>query len=440
MADQLLVRLYNVGLGDCIYLRIPDAGKDVHVLIDCGNKAGSLDLLGRYIKQLAQELPDDGTGKKRLDLLVVTHPHEDHHKGFEEDFFQGIKIGRIWLSPSFDLENPDAEGYRALKDAAVRALSRIGFGQEPEIDALLLSLTKPEALTMLNTTLPARNGIKPLYVTAQAPESELLAFEDPEIRLKVLGPMKEIDAYYVGGAGQMSAPNALGAQGLAEGYAALFPDPATVDIRQPANISVQDFRQLRSRIGSNALAAAELTADVENNLSVVLLLEWHGKRLLFPGDAEWSSLSAQVKPGSCNGSWNVMWQERRSDLSQPVDFLKIGHHGSENATPWAPPSKSTGKERPISQILDALLPRPAAAEQPVAIAVASTERTGRWPSIPDPELMVEIGSRIANARTQYVEDPSRTHVEAGQPQPQRTDLEEQVAGAPVPYIEHYFTP
>ena len=37
MADKLLVRIYNVGLGDCIYLRVPDENDDVHILIDCGN-------------------------------------------------------------------------------------------------------------------------------------------------------------------------------------------------------------------------------------------------------------------------------------------------------------------------------------------------------------------------------------------------------------------
>ena len=96
------------------------------------------------------------------------------------------------------------------------------------------------------------------------------------------------------------------------------------------------------------------------------------------------------------------------------------------------------QEHPISQILDALLPRPAAGVQPTAKAIASTLRTCRWPSIPDPKLIVEIGSRVANARTAYVEDPSRTHVAAGKPQPQRTDLEPQVTGAPVPYIEVFF--
>jgi beta-lactamase superfamily II metal-dependent hydrolase len=439
MAGQLLVRLYNVGLGDCIYLRIPDSGRDVHVLIDCGNKFGSLDLLGQRIRELEPELPDDGAGSKRLDLLVVTHPHEDHHKGFEEEFFQGITIDRIWLSPAFDLENPKAQGFHALKAAARRALrdlSQVAFGDlKAQVDELL-SLSKDEALTMLNETLPHRNGIPPLYATAQTPEAQLLAFHDPAIKLKVLGPMEEVDAYYLGSAGQPDLTGASRPRGMAGVYQALFPNPATVQVKQPSNISVQDFRRLRGRIGSNALALAELAGHAENNLSVVLLLEWHGRRLLFTGDAEWSgSFGGEVKRGRSNGSWNVMWQERRADLSHPLDFLKIGHHGSENATPWAPPDEKTRAEHPISQILDALLPRPGEGGTPSARAVASTQRTSRWPSIPDPELMVEIGSRVANARTQYVEDQSRTHVEAGRPQPQRTDLEEQVTGAPVPFIE-----
>jgi hypothetical protein len=109
-----------------------------------------------------------------------------------------------------------------------------------------------------------------------------------------------------------------------------------------------------------------------------------------------------------------------------------------NATLWAPPDEKTQAEHPISQILDALLPRPAAVVQPTARAIASTQRTSRWPSIPDPKLISEIGRRVANARTEYVEDASRTHVPAGKPQPQRTDLEPQMTRASVPYIEVFF--
>ena len=41
MGNQLLVRAYNVGCGDCIYVRIPDAKDGFHILIDCGKKGGA---------------------------------------------------------------------------------------------------------------------------------------------------------------------------------------------------------------------------------------------------------------------------------------------------------------------------------------------------------------------------------------------------------------
>jgi hypothetical protein len=62
MADKLLVRIYNVGLGDCIYLRVPDENDHLHILIDCGNKFSELELLGQRIEELKTELPDAGSG------------------------------------------------------------------------------------------------------------------------------------------------------------------------------------------------------------------------------------------------------------------------------------------------------------------------------------------------------------------------------------------
>ena len=53
MADKLLIRLFDVGLGDCIYCRIPKAhkdGRDFHILIDCGTLS-STDYLSAAIDE-----------------------------------------------------------------------------------------------------------------------------------------------------------------------------------------------------------------------------------------------------------------------------------------------------------------------------------------------------------------------------------------------------
>ena len=69
MADKLLIRLFDVGLGDCIYCRIPKAhksGRDFHILIDCGTLS-STEYLSKAIKTLKETLKEGKDGKSARD-------------------------------------------------------------------------------------------------------------------------------------------------------------------------------------------------------------------------------------------------------------------------------------------------------------------------------------------------------------------------------------
>jgi hypothetical protein len=448
--------MYNVALGDFIYLRVPDKNRDVHILVDCGTLSG-MDVLTDHFEELKAVLPQDDEGKHVLDLLVLSHPHLDHHKGLTPEHFEDFSIKKLWLSPAYDRHNSQAAGFFALKDATIRALTSLaGFAEgtlKLEV-ANLLEMNKSEIIDHLTDGMG--QGIEPQFVSADTPQEDLQIFESEDVRLKVISPMSNIDGYYMGGTGLdisiegselglhfsnewLSASESKQfSTFLEDGYDRLYRAGEQAEPAAPQNISTLDFKTLRGRLRSNALALAEMSGKIENNLSVVLLLEWHGKRLLFPGDAEWSgAYDGAVKPGRCNGAWNVMWAARKDEFSSAVNFLKVGHHGSENATPWTP-KEGDEPEHPINQVLDAMLPRDRHAE---ALAVVSTERGNRYPSIPSGELLVELAKRVDNVRNDYIETSTSPKALAeNTPQPQRTDLELSDTGNPLPYIDILFDP
>jgi beta-lactamase superfamily II metal-dependent hydrolase len=145
MADKLLIRAYNVELGDCIYCRIPDervaqtGDRDFHMLVDC-RSWGSFAALKTAIEHLKTGLPDAGHGKTRLDLLVVTHEHKDHIAGFDADLFSDLSIAHIWMSTAMNRDHPQSQKTFALQDYAKRAMrgfADLNLDQSSEIRDLI---------------------------------------------------------------------------------------------------------------------------------------------------------------------------------------------------------------------------------------------------------------------------------------------------------------
>jgi hypothetical protein len=435
MADKLLVRAYNVEVGDCVYCRIPKARKvggvvdDFHILIDCGS-VGGMAHLETALANLETMLPSAGGGKKRLDLLVVTHEHKDHIAGFDPDLFKNIRIEHIWMNAAMNPEHPQAGrtlGLHRLATTAMRNIAALNLALSPELAELvaLYGIDNDLAMEALRDTLPTASGIEPTYVHAGMTPAQLgLPLDGATIR--VLGPEQDIDRFYLGS----EADETL--QGLVATGAAFGDGPMKPVTAFPANISQADFRRLQSRMMSSAFAFTELSSKVTNNTSIVLLIEWSGKRLLFVGDAEWNT---KFKEGKSNGAWNVMWHERKARLNSAIHFLKIGHHGSENATPWN--DLEDGQVTEPSTILDAILPIPAAGATPAAKAVVSTKRKN-YETIPRSALLAELGKRVQNVRN--YEDELGDDASAlpmfdefekqwlALPQPWRTDCEHALSG------------
>ena len=138
------VRMYRQGHGDCYLLAFRGKnGKPVYVLIDCGYKPGSNVDFGLHDISTIIEDIGASTGN-RLDLVVVTHEHQDHVNGFGKagsSDFDPIEMKEAWFAwtedPNDDLANELRRRYHDTLVGLVAARNQLAAGSTAYIDGLL---------------------------------------------------------------------------------------------------------------------------------------------------------------------------------------------------------------------------------------------------------------------------------------------------------------
>lgn len=101
--DEIGIVYLNAGQGDATIIRLPN-GKVM--VIDC-NTDNSPENIVHYLEK---------AGIKKIDYLVITHPHADHTSGTKEiaDHFE---VGEVWLSDFKRNKNKETpESYEKYKD------------------------------------------------------------------------------------------------------------------------------------------------------------------------------------------------------------------------------------------------------------------------------------------------------------------------------------
>ncbi|MCP4072432.1 MAG: hypothetical protein GY742_11925 [Hyphomicrobiales bacterium] len=104
------VRMYRQGHGDCFLLAFPrkGGGDPVYMMIDCGYKPGSQISDRVKATNVVKDIAD-ATGKK-LDVVAVTHEHQDHVNALTK--FKDFDIGVAWFAWTEDPDDDDANELR----------------------------------------------------------------------------------------------------------------------------------------------------------------------------------------------------------------------------------------------------------------------------------------------------------------------------------------
>lgn len=379
MSHDIRVRMYNVRFGDAILVSVPDedeTGQALtrHILIDVGNvlggRGGSDDVFSDVLQDIANEVGDHG-----VDLYVMTHEHLDHVQGLifgsRLDPPITFPIHNVWLTASAapDYRERFPNSKRALDDAdavfaAIERHMAASGAPDPRF-AIFMANNNPRATADCVAYLREKLVDDPSRVFYVDREFDVQGKHPFRLAsLDILAPEPDTSTYY----GRF--------QPMAFGAASGLNIAARAAVTPPPGVDARAFYDLVNSRENGVLRNVLAIDKAKNNTSVVFMLEWRGRRLLFAGDAEVRS-----------------WRTIPVEKLQPVDFLKVGHHGSHNGTPDA-------------EILERILPlgaffgdlpvaavstfEPAYNGVPDIATQTELERRARWVTTFGPERYVDI--------------------------------------------------
>lgn len=321
---SLTVRAYNVLFGDCILLSWDEDDRLHHAWVDFGNMPDDSNLVFDtvYDDVLAR------TGG-HLDLVMVTHRHQDHLEGFHacrRRFARDFQVDRLWhahVTPALD------EVFRLADAAMVALLPRSTLSGEGEIGRLYQNnqfLSTEDRMAAILQSFPA-GSTHAVHRELDLRAERALAPGMRRMRVQVLAPERDSRLYL------RSLREGLASQQALQRSFDALPAEASRPAVPPSGQAVPpeagyaflpelaDFARLRRKLRTGGLGTLAAVNKTRNNTSVVT--RWTYDRtvtLLLTGDAELMS-------------WSVM---RHNGVDFAADLLKVGHHGSINASPaWS---------------------------------------------------------------------------------------------------------
>lgn len=376
-AKKVSIRMYNVGLGDCFLLRFPTEEGDRKVLIDCGVHASGPG--PRKMAEVVDTIIDDVSdgGSPRIDIVVATHRHRDHVSGFESPRWREVSVGEVWMPWT---EHPTDGEARKIRDrqskkglAIQMALHAMGAGKAGKAIMAIVdnSLTNAKAMETLHQGFANKARIRYLPQKERADRS----FEPkllPGVTVHAMGPSRDPEVIRdmdppKGGAYELRLAALANGNGGGSGlFAPSFHMKGASLQKQLAAFGVteRDLQAIEKMADEDPFSVAVQLDKAVNGTSLMLMFEMGRAHLLFPGDAQW-------------GTWqNALADPLFHELMTHTNFLKVGHHGSHNATPKAF----------VTEILN----------PQNFTAMVCTRETSIFKKIPLPSLLTALGKQAGN--------------------------------------------
>ena len=369
--NTIRIRMYRIGFGDCFLLSLPTSGQSFrHVLVDCGvHSKGNIGTLDEIVDNIA------AVTDKKLAIIIATHAHQDHISGFDPAKFGKFEIGEVWMPWTEDPKNPKAVKLKKKHIALAQQLAD-HFAAEAR-SGLAASKTRAASSAAVANLVANKTSLQALHagfsVNAQVrffkAGDELAKIDEVKgLAVRFLGPptdekfLAKMDPP-AGHSYLRAAGNRVEVVNQLQPFASKWVIKPSASEMKELRLSEAEKKRIQDDVAGDAMDGLAFALDkAVNNTSLVTLFTFRGQTLLFPGDAQYGNWAAWLE------------QDGSADILSSINFLKVAHHGSHNATPKDALEKmATGK----------------------FAAMVSTQSTP-WPSIPRLPLMDRLKEQTKN--------------------------------------------
>jgi hypothetical protein len=282
----------------------------------------------------------------------MTHRHADHISGFTKckDVFSQFTVEQVWMSWFEDPSDKAAVNFQKnlalMAEQMKLALAARNRPEDDELDFMVENIigealgaagggSNDVALQVLHGGF--KNKAPVAYYKAGDTPKLPQDLVDAGLTAQILGPPHDLALV-----AQMNGKNE---QYLAANDPSVATPVAPFDEvfritaqRYPTaafrEYNRHEIEQSVMDLQPDMLAAKARQADKTlNNQSLVVLFTFNGKHLLFAGDAQWGNWENFLYGGKAGASGHTALTQQSRSILASLDFYKVGHHGSTNATP-----------------------------------------------------------------------------------------------------------